>query len=110
MKNQPSSKKSIYILLAVIAVSALGYFMFTGNSTPDIGLLGTGETTPPIAAEIVSLLNQIESLHIDTSLFTNPAYQTLRDYSVPIPALNLGRPNPFAPVPGMSSEVSPETR
>lgn len=96
------------ILAAVIICFALGFFFFQGSSAPD-GMLVPEAATVPVSADVLSLLNQIQSLRIDTSLFKNPAYQTLRDYTVPIPELNVGRTNPFAPLPGMPLNISVPT-
>lgn len=103
MKNQSSSKKSIISIVVVGVVLLVIYFYFTGGSTPsDSGSFD--ETGLPNSAMVgvntLSLLNQIQSLRIDTSIFKDAAYKTLTDYSVIIPEVNVGRPNPFAPLPG----------
>ena len=58
-------------------------------------------------SQVLSLLSQISNLHIQAQLFQDPAYLKLNDYSVPIPEKNVGRPNPFAPLPG---EVNKSTK
>jgi hypothetical protein len=45
-----------------------------------------------------TLLSSINSIDIDTSIFNNPAYRTLRDYPVSLGSDTVGRINPFAPV------------
>ena len=87
-----------------VVVLAIVYFYFSGSApvTDSISTLQT-QSANAVGTRILSLLNQIKSLHIDTSIFKDPAYQTLVDYSVEIPPLPVGRPNPFAPIPGVST-------
>ena len=104
--------KKTLIGIAIILIIAVGIYFYTSSSgsSPSQGLL-QAETSPEAsaaAARVLTLLNQIKSLRIDRSLFSDPAYQTLRDYSVPIPAVGVGRSNPFAPLSGVS--VSTTTR
>ena len=103
MKTQPKSKKLVIGIIVVILVVLLGYFYFSGGSTPAQSNLLQQQNTPEaeiIGMRILNLLNQIRSLKIDKTIFQDPSYQTLVDYSVPIPAVGVGRPNPFAPLPG----------
>ncbi|MFA6315235.1 MAG: hypothetical protein WC648_02605 [Candidatus Paceibacterota bacterium] len=102
MNNQKSSNKSALIIGIIVVVAAIGFFYFQGKESPDDGLLSV-QQTEPVTAQIIGLLNQIESLRIDTSIFRSVSYQTLREYPVTIPELNVGRPNPFAPVSGQSA-------
>ena len=104
MNNQPSSKKNLWIAVAVIVLAAVGYFYYKGvssGSSSSAGVVEQGPDTSTVGSQVLSLLSQIKSLKIDTSLFGDPAYQTLRDYSVPIPSVPVGRLNPFAPLPGL---------
>ncbi len=101
MNNQKSSKKSILISIAIVVIAVIGYFYYSGKSQgSDTSLLVATPNAEEqaVGARVLSLLNQIQSLHIDTTIFKNPAYQSLRDYTVSIPALNVGRYNPFAPL------------
>ncbi len=104
MKTQSSSKKTIIIGSIIVVVFLVAYFYFSGGSAPaNSGSLTQSQpsSSATVGMNTLSLLNQIQSLRIDTSIFKDRAYQTLTDYSVAIPQLNVGRPNPFAPLPGM---------
>jgi hypothetical protein len=104
MNNKPSSTKSTITILVVIALAGLGYFWWSGNNTPSSSSIsGTDASQAAVGVQVLNLLNQIQSLNIDTSLFSDPAFRTLVDYSVTIPPVNVGRPNPFAPIPGFKS-------
>ncbi len=86
-------------MLVVVALVGLGYFYYSGSSTPaSTTLIAESDEGAAAAAQVLSLLNQIQVLKIDTAIFSDPGYKTLRDYSVAIPPVNVGRPNPFAPI------------
>lgn len=63
---------------------------------PGIGFSGGANASA--ANDFSGLLSSINSITVDTSLFTNPAYQALRDYPVILGTDVVGRVNPFAPV------------
>ncbi len=110
MKTQTTSKKPLFTIIAIIGAALLAYFFFIGGKAPASDAILQTVATPEAnaaSARILNLLNQIKSLKIETTIFTNPAYQTLQDYSVPIPAVPVGRPNPFAPIPGVPTTDTP---
>lgn len=93
--------KSTIILLIVLVVGAFVYFFVIGDDTQDISFLLEGNSdgiSDNVGAEVLALLQQIQSIEIDASVFSSPVYRTLRDYSVSIPPQNVGRQNPFAPI------------
>ena len=103
MNTQKSSLKSILAIVIIIAVAAGAYFYYEGSATPagtSLSESDNSSTDGSIGIHVLSLLNQIKTLKIDTSLFSSPAYQSLRDYTVAIPQVSVGRANPFAPLPG----------
>ncbi len=50
-----------------------------------------------IGARVLSILNQINSIKIDKTIFDDPLYKILLDHTVEIPPQNVGRVNPFDP-------------
>jgi hypothetical protein len=107
MNQQKTSKKPYIILAVIVILAACVYFYFQGSGTPAVGgLLEASGDTPDVSAEVTALFSQIRSLQIDTTLFKDPSYLTLRDYTVPIPVLNVGRVNPFAPLSGILNYTS----
>ena len=100
------------ILIVIIILAALGYFYYSGTSLLPSSTLETTDNDPvtdQIGAQILNLSNQISTLSIDTSLFRSAAFMSLQDYTVDIPSLPVGRPNPFAPIPGMPVQTSVPT-
>lgn len=104
---EKESSKATYILLAIIAVVTLGlFFYFQGtpndDATSSLTSVGTdgSANAQEVGARVINILNQINSLKIDGEIFSDPAYMTLVDYTITVPEQNVGRPNPFAPLPG----------
>ena len=108
MQQKKSSTTTYTVIAVVLVVGAAIYFYMQGGSVPDgVTSLEVAEYTEATIAgsKVLGLLNQIRGLEIDKSIFDSPAYQTLRDYTVEIPEVNVGRINPFAPISG-SSHIS----
>jgi LPS O-antigen subunit length determinant protein (WzzB/FepE family) len=103
MKPQPHSKKTLIVSIIAIIVLAIVYFYFSGSTVTDPTATLQTQSANVVGTRVLSLLNQIKSLHIDTTIFKDQAYQTLVDYAVEIPELPVGRPNPFAPLPGVQT-------
>ncbi len=102
MNNKKTSKLSYLVITLIVAIALLVYFYWSGNQTPESMTLDEiDNTNQAVGVRVLNLLNEINALKIDTGFFKDPSYQTLRDYTVEIPALPVGRPNPFSPVPGM---------
>lgn len=114
--QKPSSSKTYLIVIAVIIVIGIAYYFYSSgnktakeavstggvNSLSTVGVDGTTNAAAgaEVGADVLTLLNKINSLRIDASIFASPSYQSLVDFSVEIPTENVGRPNPFAPLPG----------
>ena len=95
--------KTYGAIVIVVLVFVLAYFYMSGDSstsTANTGTLTAGSTYGAVGSSELSLLNQVRSLRIDTALFRDPVFLSLQDYSVSIPPENVGRPNPFAALPG----------
>jgi len=106
MHTKSLNKNWIWLVI-IIVVAAVGYFYVNGSGAGSSSTLSaTSDANAAVGAQVLGLLNQIQSLRIDTTIFNDPGYKTLRDYSVVIPPVNVGRPNPFAPLPGIGTNSS----
>ncbi len=100
------------ITLGTLAI--VGAFVLYDASRPksvDAQNTDVAAGTLPVAVDLISpeLLTRIvkiESLHIDESFFSNKAFESLQDFSVPLIEEPSGRPNPFAPVQTQSPNPS----
>lgn len=86
--------------VVILVILAFGYFYMSGDTAPADESTLQVQVANTDGARILSLLHQIRSLKIDTSIFSSDAYESLEDYSVAIPETAVGRANPFAPIPG----------
>lgn len=98
MHKAPSKKTLLYIIIIAIVV-VLAYLYFSGSPVDNSASLEeaaapTSESSIA-AANVLALLNQISSLKIDTTIFTNSVYMSLVDHTVPVLEQNIGRENPF---------------
>lgn len=107
MNTQKPSKMPYVVLAIIVLIAVIFYFYWTGNNTSEnLTLQEISIANQATGVRVLNLLNEISSLNIDSSFFNSPVYQTLRDYSVEIPPLPVGRPNPFASVPGLVTQTS----
>lgn len=106
-KTMPKSNPKIGIIVGVVVIIlTLVYFYTQGGSSSSNSLLVSSSAGTIGSAEL-SLLNQLSSLKLDTKIFRDPVYLSLQDYSVQVPTQNVGRPNPFAPIPGVVNSAVP---
>ena len=104
--------KNIIIFLAIGTIFVLIYIFFIKKTTPTdslitssssdaVGVEQTGSTTENalVAEDFLSILLSVKSIKLDSSIFSDNAFQSLRDSSIILtPDGNEGRKNPFAPI------------
>ena len=99
-------KQALVDLLIVLVIPALFvgvyYFFFHGDNAT---LLLSSSATPSTVstnepgAKTELILKTLHSIHLDDSLFGDPAYLSLKTYTVTIPTVPISRPFPFTPPP-----------
>lgn len=104
MQPQPTSKKPLVFIIVLVLIAG-GVFLYMNGSPSDDAISSLGQAASPESIEaqnsgayVLSLLKQVNSLEIDTSIFESVVYKTLVDYTVEIPPQDVGRANPFAPI------------
>ena len=106
--NTQSTTKTWLWMGGVLVVIIGAYYMWGSSlsfSSSSDTLQGSGQSATGVAgAQVLTLLNQVKDLRIDKTLFTDQAYLSLHDFSVTIPQQNVGRANPFAPIPGLPTQ------
>jgi hypothetical protein len=90
-------QNKVLVGMFVIVCIAFGFYIFGGNKDVVSPLL-TSVDTSNSGQNIVSLLAQVEQARIDTTLFSSSLWNTLKDYSIPIPDTAPGKTDIFAPV------------
>lgn len=73
----------------------------TGGTTSSSNSVSPDKISSDIA--FLSTLSSLESIKIDTSLFTNKAFLALRDNAIKIEPIEPGRKNPFSPMSATNS-------
>lgn len=110
--------KNIIIFVAAGAILVLVYVFFIKPSPEPTGLVST--STDPVTGDMalpdgtssdtlgtndfLAVLLNVKNIKLDDSIFSDPAFATLRDSSITLtPDGTEGRPNPFAPIGSDSS-------
>jgi len=107
-KEKSSLAPVAILLLMVFAFLAWKYLAdnsVSAQTQPDSPLVVSPSSDPnnPLSPQDLSLLAKIESINLDSSLFKNPVFMSLQDWTVKLGQEPVGRPNPFAPVDGMTT-------
>ncbi len=87
--------KGILALVVIFVIVILGYNLLFKT---DLSLLTEDSTSADVGSDVLDMFNSLQSVSLDPSLFSSPAYLLLTDFSVPIPVQATGRKNPFAAI------------
>ena len=100
MRGLLTRYKKVILGGVVLLLLFLGYRMFfSGSSAPvSTSPLSVQSTGAAGSQELLAILLRLQSLHLDTTVFTSPVFQSLKDFGREIPPEPVGRPNPFAPI------------
>ena len=100
-------KNTIIFVLVFVAIGG-GYYFFAGKKTDTTGLTAINPVTgledatagqSGVGGEFLTTLLNIRSIQLDGTLFTNPAFRSLQDFTTDlVDTVDAGRPNPFAPI------------
>jgi hypothetical protein len=101
-----SQKKSQYAIMAMLGAVALGVsctaFVIGSNSFAQEGTLAVEPLLPSDVsndgAKILAILDEMKSITLDASIFANPMFLNLSDFTVELTPEPISRPNPFAPI------------
>ncbi len=99
--------KQIVITIVIIVIAFVGFKMFFSNDEAT-GVALTADQN--INSEFVDgqtiliLLNKLNRVTLDNSIFTNKIFTSLVNFERPISEQAIGRPNPFLPI-GTDSAV-----
>lgn len=111
----PLLKKLLIGLLVVIVIGGAVVFLGKKAPTPTTGLVSSSTGENPIipltpenelaqeaqkqTENLVLLLQKVNNITLDTSLFASPDFIGLKDLASPLPPdRNPGRANPFLPI------------
>lgn len=85
----------------VLLLGGYIYFMYFsgGSSTPAL----TSDTTSAISQNLLVTLQNLHTIKLDNTIFTDPIFVSLTDFGVTIPPESVGRRNPFLPLASTGS-------
>jgi len=92
-------KKFGIVALSVIVIGGAYYFFIIKDGVEVVNInAGLDPIRSLEVARIVTLLDDLKSITIDESIFSNPTLVGLQDFELQIPEEAQSRDNPFAPV------------
>ncbi len=96
---------TILIGVATIVVIMIAWYALSGSSggSASNSVITTASPTDAADRELVSTLLALRSVKLDGTIFSEPAFAGLKDFSTQIIPEPVGRPNPFAPLSGAAS-------
>lgn len=90
-----STQKMFVSIIVFIVLLFVGYFLYIRADAAPIESLGTlGDVTA--GEQILSLVDKLNTISIDKTIFTSSLFTSLVDYSLPLSSEQQGRVNPFA--------------
>ena len=103
------NKKAVLIALVAFLFALGGFLYFLSGNKPATGAITEIEGTPLsniLGRELLMTLTKLRSTSLDASVFLEPVFVSLHDFSVKIPSQPVGRRNPFAAFPGLAGAAS----
>ncbi len=97
-----SRKQLPYIALAIVVVGAGLYFLW---GRPASDSVVTADVTPQSSQEatFLGLATELDAVTLDSGIFNDPRFTTLKDIHTTIISEPIGRRDPFANLPGVTA-------
>lgn len=89
--------KNIFLLVGVLVTCALGYYLYT-QQTESIAHSSNKAVSEDVAAqsaEFLRSLNELQAIQLDNSIFSDPRFSSLVNFSYPVEPVPVGKSNPF---------------
>lgn len=86
---------AVIVLLVVIAGAWYG---LSGSSSPSPDLVSTTPSSGSADQTLVETLLTLRTVSLSGTIFSDPAFESLKDFGTQIVSEPVGRPNPFAPL------------
>lgn len=94
-------RHKLVIVIAVVVVAGAVWYALSDSGAPasqGSPLLTTTPAGSGADQELVATLLALRAVKLDGTIFTDPSFMSLRDFSTQIIPEPVGRPNPFAPL------------
>ena len=93
-----SEIKNIIVFVVILGGLYFAYVFFFKDSAPPTSTISPSGSGGEVSGDILPLLLQLQTIKLDQSIFSDPVFKSLENFSVELPHEESGRPNPFAPV------------
>lgn len=94
----PFFQKVIVSLVTLIFLGYVGYGLFTQTVEVPVDSQDASTIGGASSQDILILVEKMEKVSFDNSMFSSVLFTSLIDYSFPTTPELKGRPNPFAPI------------
>jgi len=97
------SLTNIVVLVGIIVTAVAGYFLFSQNSSPLASSSPSDQQLQQLLMSsqlFVERSRALSEIDMDTTVFDDPVFNSLKSYSPPPNEFPVGRSNPFAPAFG----------
>lgn len=98
-----SKTRTISLIISILVI-ATGLYLYFSTGKEDQQPLTVVASNNQAQAKFQILVSQLQSISFDTDIFSDPHFNALVDFTVPVAAETIGRLDPFAPVPGISTK------
>lgn len=91
------------LVLGIVVVLALGgAYLYFFSATTDAPLTST-QPAAPSEQQFLDIAAELQPISFNTAIFNDPRFASLVDLTVPVTPETQGRPDPFAPISGLSA-------
>lgn len=91
-------KTIIYGTILTVLLIVAYFVMFAGGGDGDVVTVASQDPTFAVSEDLIKTLSSLNTIKLDESIFSDPAFVSLSDFGVAIPSQPIGRRNPFAPL------------
>ena len=102
-------KKNMVPIGAGVALLLAIYVYMTYFSNTSTAALVASDASASLSQNLLVTLQNLHTIKLDNSVFSDPAFQSLTDFGVVIPQQAVGRRNPFVPISAGTGSASSGT-
>ena len=103
------SRHKIAVVVIGVVIAVVSWAALSEGPTSS-SLLTTEVTADGGDTELVTTLLALRAVKLDGTIFTDPSFTSLKDFSTEIVPEPIGRPNPFAPLGSTVVPTASSTR
>lgn len=101
--KMPSSNTIILIIASLVVAGGAYWYFFTDSPKGGEGSFTAGSSQSAAQAQFETLIGQLGPISFDLTILSDPRFTALVDLTTPIEPEPTGRKDPFAPIPGVST-------